>query len=232
MVKQGIPAEIYNAKKLLERYEKDKAIVETLPSRTDEGKYFPITVENKCYFESATDSAAALLKSLEILPSDDAYHNIGSYRGFTLVGSKDKTWNHNMHLYLQGTAKYEVPVSGKALGLLQSLNRVADNIPEHVANTIERIEVLENKLNGYKEELGKPFPHETELREKQERMKELDKQLNMDLQQDFDLPIESEENPENTNSLINKIRNAEERAGDSASQNLNQIYRPQQTTVR
>ena len=71
-----------------------------------------------------------------------------------------------------------------ALGNIQRLNNALDAMPSQLEEIRQKRQNVENQLETAKAEVQKPFPKETELKEKQERLNALNSLLNMN-EKDF-----------------------------------------------
>ena len=67
-----------------------------------------------------------------------------------------------------------------ARGNILRLDNTLANMPQRQEDTKARLENARNQLASAKEELGKPFPQEAELKAKSARLAELDAELNLD----------------------------------------------------
>ena len=72
-----------------------------------------------------------------------------------------------------------------------------------MAEAEQRLETVQEQLKSAKEEVGKPFPKEDELREKSSRLNELNAELNIDER----TPIEKAADTNEKTSVIEKLRN-------------------------
>ena len=107
---------------------------------------------------------------------------MGTYRGFDLVGERCKgDYCDSTALYVKGALTYPLAHTDKALGIIQRLNNLLDNIPQRVSDCEARIGRAEQQLREYTAEMGRPFSRESELSEKKSRLKKLDGILNTDL---------------------------------------------------
>ena len=76
-----------------------------------------------------------------------------------------------------------------ARGNITRLDNCLAAMPDRLQKVQDKLENLYNQQAAAKEEVGKPFPQEAELREKSARLAELDAALNMD---EPDVPIAAE----------------------------------------
>ena len=83
-------------------------------------------------------------------------------------------------MMLQGALTHRVDVGTDARGNIQRLDNTLANMPQRQEDVKARLENARNQLASAKEELGKPFPQEAELKTKSARLAELDAELNLD----------------------------------------------------
>lgn len=185
-VSTTLPLQITNHKHLLARLAKDCAKIKDLPSRTEDGKYLPILVDGQA-FQTATESGNALLNAMEHLSADRGEVKVGSYRGFDLIASKDKAHPEQpATLYVKGEGTYPVSYSENGFGIVRKLNHFLESIvPQRFTDCKTRINNLEDRILEYQQELDQPFSRANELQEKAIRLKNLDLQLNMDLNNQY-----------------------------------------------
>ena len=81
---------------------------------------------------------------------------------------------------LQGALTHRVEVGTDARGNIIRLDNTLANMPQRQADAKARLDNARNQLASAKEELGKPFPQEEELKTKSARLAELDAELNLD----------------------------------------------------
>ena len=112
------------------------------------------------------------VKGLEPLP-------IGSYRGFQMALSLED-FGRDYILTLKGQMTHRVTLGKDPRGNLTRIDNVLNSIPDRLATVQNKLESLYTQMETAKQELGKPFPQDDELREKSARLTELDIALNID----------------------------------------------------
>ena len=88
---------------------------------------------------------------------------------------------------------HQIELSASAAGNLTRIDNALERIPERLESTKNDLAELGKQLENAKKELGRPFPQEQELKEKSARLAELDILLNMDKQEQRELPEEAKE---------------------------------------
>ena len=130
------------------------------------------------YLTDKENAGAALLdtlkevKGLEPLP-------VGSYRGLQMSLTVEN-FGRDYILTLKGQLSYRAELGHDPRGNLTRIENVLSSLPERLTVQQDRIESLRAQTETAKAELGKPFPQETELREKSMRLAQLNAELNID----------------------------------------------------
>ncbi len=186
-VKKQLPEAIKNKKALIAEFEKDCALVESQSKRTSEGHLIPAEVKGKV-FEKASESGAAILTAAKRAPQNEVTA-IGSLRGFTLAVDKtEHTYDGKpitqIKIYRSPYRKYSVGGDYNDLGLITRLNNILDkDLPRFLEESRQELDEFEHELEGAKTEIGKPFMKADELKEKQARLEEVSRQLDLDAQE-------------------------------------------------
>jgi len=83
-------------------------------------------------------------------------------------------------LTLKGQMTHKTNLGADARGNLIRLDNTLANIPEHARSAQDQLDNLSQQMEAAKQEVGKPFPREAELKDKSARLAALDALLNMD----------------------------------------------------
>ena len=130
------------------------------------------------YLTDKENAGAALLdtlkevKGLEPIP-------VGSYRGLQMSLTVEN-FGRDYILTLKGQLSYRAELGHDQRGNLTRIENVLNSLPERLTVQQGRIESFRAQTETAKAELGKPFPQETELREKSMRLAQLNAELNID----------------------------------------------------
>ena len=169
------PAQIEENKGFLSGFEADMKTLEQHPHPKDGFA----GMEVKGDFLTDKDNAGAALleafkdaKGLEPVP-------IGSYRGFAMSLTVEN-FGKDFILTLKGKMSHRVELGKDARGNLVRIDNALAQMPERYKTVQGRLENVQAQLATAKAELGKPFPQETELKEKSARLAELNAELNID----------------------------------------------------
>ena len=104
---------------------------------------------------------------------------LGEYRGMKMTVDYD-SYRQEVKLILRGEMSHTVTMGTDVYGNLTRIENALANMPQKLEKAEERIAELERQTEQAKAELGKPFPQETELKEKSARLAELNAELNID----------------------------------------------------
>ena len=104
---------------------------------------------------------------------------IGTYRGFD-CSLKIEGFGRDHILTLHRHGSYRVELGESALGNITRIENTLNKLPDLISATQERLKTEKHQLELLRVESVKPFPQEDELREKTDRLIELNAQLNMD----------------------------------------------------
>ena len=104
---------------------------------------------------------------------------IGTYRGFTMSVTLEN-FGKDYILTLKGQLGYRVTLGGDARGNLIRIENELSDLPWRLNTNKQQLQNVYNQMDTAKAEIGKPFPQEAELRQKSERLTELNALLDMD----------------------------------------------------
>ena len=95
------------------------------------------------------------------------------------------TVNYNVYagvfeLAIHGKGTYTVEMGADPIGNITRINNMITSFGPRLEDAQRRLSTLEEQLATAQQEVGKPFPQEQELNEKQARLSELNSLLNMD----------------------------------------------------
>lgn len=132
---------------------------------------------------------------------------IGTYQGFTMFVSYNHISN-SYNLKLQNQRSYLIELGENGLGNIIRINNALDNIPKHIARAKQNLQTYESQLEDAKIEVMKEFPKEADLKEKTDRLSELNALLNMD-QSNHEIVAEEQIEEQETEEVTNKTQRNE-----------------------
>ena len=136
-------------------------------------------------FDNKKEAGLAVIAACSGMKAIGKEGEIGSYAGFRMSVRYD-VFNSVFELTLRGKSSYKVEVGTDAIGNITRINNALADIPNHLKQAEERLETLHIQMANAKEEISKPFEQAAELKEKEERLSELNALLNMDADKDGD----------------------------------------------
>ena len=104
---------------------------------------------------------------------------LGSYMGFDLFLSYDLLAKH-FEMRIQGALSYRIELGEDVYGNITRMDNALAGIPDRKSRYEKTLSELHDQERNLKAELEKPFVQEDELKEKTDRLTELDAMLNLD----------------------------------------------------
>ena len=169
------PAEIERQTGYIHGFEADIKTVEANP-QIAEG-FCGMDIRGKHYSEKADAGEWILAACKEVKGSEPV--PLGEYRGFQMELSFD-SFRHEFDIVLKGAMSHRVALGTDARGNITRLDNALASVSDRLEKAKEQLSNLYNQQEATKSELGKPFPQETELTAKSQRLAELDAALNME----------------------------------------------------
>lgn len=124
------------------------------------------------------NAGAALLDACKEVKSSDPVP-LGSYRGFAM-SVEFSAWKQEYTLLLKGQMTHRATLGTDPRGNLTRIDNALSQMPQRLEAAKAQLDNLYQQQAAAKEEVGKTFPYEEELRSKNARLVELDTLLNID----------------------------------------------------
>ena len=124
------------------------------------------------------NAGAALLDACKEVKGSEPVQ-VGSYRGFAMFVTFDAFQKEYM-LQLKGRMTHRTALGADPRGNLTRIDNALSQMPQRLESVKVQLDNLYQQQAAAKEEVGKAFPYEEELRVKNARLVELDMELNMD----------------------------------------------------
>ena len=201
------PAEIEKYQNLVSSLTVDMQTAQNNPTPAE--GFVGIELQGKFFAEKEPAGEALLTACKSYTGAENV--QIGSYRGFQVELDYDHFQNAFLAV-LHGQLRHAVTLGADARGNLTRLDNALSKIPSRIEAANAQLENLHNQQAAAKEELGKPFPQEQELRQKSARLAELDAELSMDSQEEPETPA-----PEERPSVLKELRERMAQLADSRS---------------
>ena len=169
------PQEIETNKGYIQGFEAD---LETLAAHPHpEDSFAGMEIRGDVLTDKENAGAALLDACKEVKTSDPV--QIGSYRGFTM-SVEFEAWKQEYTLLLKGQMTHRATLGTDPRGNLTRIDNALVQMPQRLEAVKNQLENLYQQQAAAKEEVGKPFPFEDDLRVKSARLVELDTLLNID----------------------------------------------------
>lgn len=169
------PEEIEKHKGFIQGLETDMETLAAHPHPTD--GFTGMEVRGDTLTDKENAGAALLDACKEVKGSEPV--QVGSYRGFAMFVTFDAFQKEYM-LQLKGRMTHRTALGADPRGNLTRIDNALSQMPQRLENVKVQLDNLFQQQAAAKEEVGKAFPYEEELRVKNARLVELDMELNMD----------------------------------------------------
>ena len=139
---------------------------------------FSMKVGNRI-FTDKKEAGTAILAMCQEMDSLQQMVEIGEYAGMRMKVTFD-SFNRKFVMSLKGELSHNFELGSDAFGNITRLHNVLDGMAGELSEAETKLNNVAHQLETAKIEVQKPFPAEEELKEKMERLAELDALLNMD----------------------------------------------------
>ena len=173
-IKKKYPNRIKELEKNIENYKTD---IEYLGDNySNEDSFTGMTINGITYSEKQ-DAGAKIIDECKSIISDET-KEIGEYKGFKME-LKFFAFMKEYNLILKRNSTTIVNLGNSELGNNTRIDNALDNISSHLLDSQTELETIKTQLEKAKLEIGKPFNQEEELKDKQKRLNEVNRLLNM-----------------------------------------------------
>ena len=169
------PQEIETNKGYIQGFEADLETLSTHPHAAD--GFAGMEIRGDLLTDKENAGAALLDACKEVKTSDPV--QIGSYRGYA-ISVEFSAWKQEYTLLLKGQMTHRATLGTDPRGNLTRIDNALAQMPQRLEAVKNQLENLYQQQAAAKEEVGKPFPFEDDLRVKSARLVELDTLLNID----------------------------------------------------
>ena len=139
---------------------------------------FSMKVGNRI-FTDKKEAGTAILAMCQEMDSLQQMVEIGEYAGMRMKVTFD-SFNRKFVMSLKGELSHNFELGSDAFGNITRLHNVLDGMAGELSEAETKLNNVTHQLETAKMEVQKPFSAEEELKEKMERLAELDALLNMD----------------------------------------------------
>ena len=169
------PEEIEKHKGFIKGFESDLEVLAAHPHPED--GFAGMEIRGDLLTDKENAGAALLDACKEVKTSDPV--QIGSYRGYA-ISVEFSAWKQEYTLLLKGQMTHRATLGTDPRGNLTRIDNALAQMPQRLEAVKNQLENLYQQQAAAKEEVGKPFPFEDDLRVKSARLVELDTLLNID----------------------------------------------------
>ena len=169
------PEEIEKHKGFIKGFESDLEVLAAHPHPED--GFAGMEIRGDLLTDKENAGAALLDACKEVKTSDPV--QIGSYRGYAM-SVEFSAWKQEYTLLLKGQMTHRATLGTDPRGNLTRIDNALAQMPQRLEAAKAQLDNLYQQQAAAKEEVGKPFLYEEELRCKNARLVELDTLLNID----------------------------------------------------
>ena len=169
------PQEIETNKGYIQGFEADLETLAAHPHPAD--GFAGMEIRGDVLTDKENAGAALLDACKEVKTSDPV--QIGSYRGYA-ISVEFSAWKQEYTLLLKGQMTHRATLGTDPRGNLTRIDNALAQMPQRLEAAKAQLDNLYQQQAAAKEEVGKPFPFEDDLRVKSARLVELDTLLNID----------------------------------------------------
>lgn len=175
-IAKNYPKQIEVLQERIRGFQADMETVrKNLPADKDN---FSMKVGNRI-FTDKKEAGTAILAMCQEMDSLQQMVEIGEYAGMRMKVTFD-SFNRKFVMSLKGELSHNFELGSDAFGNITRLHNVLDGMAGELSEAETKLNNVTHQLETAKLEVQKPFPAEEELKEKMERLAELDALLNMD----------------------------------------------------
>ena len=175
-IAKNYPKQIEALQERIRGFQTDMEIVrKNLPADKDN---FSMKVGNRI-FTDKKEAGTAILAMCQEMDSLQQMVEIGEYAGMKMKVTFD-SFNRKFVMSLKGELSHNFELGSDAFGNITRLHNVLDGMAGELSEAETKLNNVIHQLETAKMEVQKPFTAEEELKEKMERLAELDALLNMD----------------------------------------------------
>ena len=167
------PEEIARLNNKIAAMEEDTVKLEEYTKPNKDG-FSPMKLDGIIYSEKQ-DAGKKLLESVQNLKSMEE-KDIGEYRGFNMTVSFD-SFSKNIKLKLKNKFSYSIDLGTDINGNITRINNCLENIAKDIPTEREKLDNTMFQLENAKQEIQKEFPKEQELKEKLQKLDQINAEL-------------------------------------------------------
>lgn len=192
------PVEIKSLQDKIVNIQEDIKIIKNNTQKENEEKFSPMTLKGKVYIkkENAGNEILEICKS----KGNKEQEEIGEYRGLKMF-LEINSFDNKFELKLKGNTVYKVSLGTDIYGNITRIDNVIEDMKKQLEKTKIELENMEKQFETAKIDVKIPFNKEDELKEKIQKLNNINNLLNIN-EQDTEI-LEEVEN-EDKECDINK----------------------------
>ena len=188
------PQQMAETKLFIEALGKDLPIVQSHLVKDDA---FTMTVMGTTYTERK-EAGEAIIKTCLLLSTPHQVLDLGEYRGFPMQLHFD---GFKFKVMMKQNLTYTAELADDPVGNVTRINNALEGMAEKIGQHEARLVRLESELKNAQEEAERPFPKENELRQKSERLAQLNRELEKPKTKAADKSEDDDEEPEHEDGV-------------------------------
>lgn len=175
-INKVFPQKIAEYKEEISGLEKDMQIAKEHP-KTIGDKFVGIKIGDE-FFSEKEQAGNAIINQCQAIGNSNELHHIGEYRGFELYVTYEK-FKHDFEFHLKGEISYSGTVGTDAIGNITRFDNAIEGIEKRKTACENLLAETEKQLETAKSNVAKPFEQEEELQSMQNRLNEINIELNL-----------------------------------------------------
>ena len=215
-IAKNYPVQISALKERIAGMQSDVSVIKNVDLQDNDS--FSMNIGNVAYTDKK-EAGEAMIAACAGLKAVTTGEKVGEYHRFTLSASYNLFAN-SFELTIKGKCSYKIEIGKDPLGNIQRIHNALSSIDKKLAESEQKLETVQQQLATAQEEVKKPFPKETELNEKMERLSELNALLNMDEKGNetilADEDIGTEKIPDRDDSRKEEVQDADRNLQETA----------------
>lgn len=173
-IKKSYPAQIKELESNIGNYKKDIEFLKEYEK--EDNVFYGMTINNILYDEKQKAGEMLISKCKKTITDESKI--IGEYKGFEME-LKFSSFFKEYNLILRKNSVVSINLGTSELGNITRIDNALNNIPALLIKSEEELIITKEQLEKAKEEFGKPFIQEEELKNKTKRLNEVNTLLNM-----------------------------------------------------
>ena len=160
-------------------------------SKNKQNQEFLMKLGNQIFSEKK-EAGIALLEQCKSIWQSNTAVPVGEFQGFSICLSRD-SFSTKYSAIMKGKLSHVVELGNDAIGNIQRISNMLESMTERKKEADRNLQNIEHQLATAKVEVTKPFLREAELKEKLERLQELNALLNLEEKSNSNVVFEQEE---------------------------------------